>query len=61
MSIIVIEAIVDFLGGSVVTNPLANARDTGLIPDLGRPLEKEMAPAPIFLPGKSHGQRSMAG
>ena len=55
------EAIVDFLGGSVVTNPLANTRDTDLIPDLGRPLEKEMAPAPIFLPGKSHGQRSMAG
>ena len=55
------EAIVDFLGGSVVTNPLANARDTDLIPDLGRPLEKEMAPAPIFLPGKSHGQRSLTG
>ena len=32
ISIIVIEAIVDFLGGSVVKNPLANARDTGLIP-----------------------------
>ena len=37
ISIIVIEAIVDFLGGSVVKNPLANARDTGLIPGLGRP------------------------
>ena len=25
-----------FLGGSVVKNPPANARDTGLIPGLGR-------------------------
>ena len=26
----------DFLGGLVVKNPLANARDKGLTPDLGR-------------------------
>jgi len=25
------------------------------------PLEKEMATAPVTLPGKSHGQRSLAG
>ena len=25
------------------------------------PLEKEMVPTPIFLPGKSHGQTSLAG
>ena len=25
------------------------------------PLEKEMATTPVFLPGKSHGQRSLAG
>ena len=25
------------------------------------PLEKEMQPAPVFFPGKSHGQRSLAG
>ena len=24
-------------------------------------MEKEMAPAPVFLPGQSHGQRSLAG
>ena len=24
------------------------------------PLEKEMAPTPVFLPGKSHGLRSLA-
>ena len=25
------------------------------------PLDKEMATTPVFLPGKSHGQRSLAG
>ena len=25
------------------------------------PLEKEMATTPLFLPGKSHGQRSLVG
>ena len=25
------------------------------------PLEKEMQPIPVFLPGKSHGQRSLVG
>ena len=25
------------------------------------PLEKEMQPTPVVLPGKSHGQRSLAG
>ena len=25
------------------------------------PLDEEMAPTPVFLPGKSHGQRSLAG
>jgi len=25
------------------------------------PLEKEMEPTPVFLPGKSHRQRSLAG
>ena len=25
------------------------------------PLEKEMAPTPVFLPGESHGQRSLVG
>ena len=25
------------------------------------PLEKEMEPTPAFLPGKSHGQKSLAG
>ena len=25
------------------------------------PLEKDMKPTPVFLPGESHGQRSLAG
>ena len=25
------------------------------------PLEEEMAPTPVFLPGESHGRRSLAG
>ena len=50
--------------GAVVKNPPANVgdiRDSGSI--LGRevPLEEEMAIIPVFLPGKSHGQRSLAG
>ena len=32
-----------FPGGTVVKNPPANAGDVGLIPELGRSLEKEMA------------------
>ena len=27
----------------------------------GDPLEKEMAPPPVLLPGKFHGQRSLVG
>jgi len=50
----------------VVKNLLANARegdirDAGSIPDPEDPLEEEMAPTPVFLPGESHRQRSLAG
>ena len=44
-----------FLGGSVAKNPSANTRDAGdrgLIPGLGRPLEKEMAARSSILAGK---------
>ena len=37
----------------MVKNPPANPGDTGLIPDLGRPLEKEMAPHSNILAWKS--------
>ena len=45
----------------MVKNP---AKRETQIPSLGRedPLEKGMAtPTPVFLPGESHGQRSLAG
>ena len=49
----------------VVKNLPANAgdvRDAGLIPRLGRfPGERAWQPTPIFLPGESHGQRSLEG
>ena len=45
----------------MVKNPPADAGDTGSISGREDPLEKEMQPTPVFLPGKSHGQRSLAG
>ena len=42
-------------------NPPGNAVDVGLIPGLGRsPGEGNGNPFQLFLPGKSHGQRSLA-
>jgi len=39
-----------------------NAEDMDSFPGSGRPLgERKWQPIPVFLPGKSHGQRSMAG
>ena len=53
---------------SLAKNLPANARDTGLIPGSGRspgegkiPWSRKRQPSPVFLPGKSHGQRSLAG
>ena len=47
----------------VVKNPLANAGDIidrGSIP--GKiPRRRKWQPTPVFLPGKSHGQRSLMG
>ena len=49
----------------VVKNLLANARDVrdvGLIPGLGRfSWRRKWQPTSVFLPGESHGQRSLAG
>ena len=37
-------------------------RDKGSIPGLGRfPWRGAWQPTPVFLPGKSHGQRSLVG
>ena len=46
----------------MVKNPPANAGDLGSIPELGRaPGGGNGQPTPVLLPGKSHGQRSLAG
>ena len=54
-----------FPGSAAVENPPANVGDTGdvgLIPSLGKvPWRTKWQPTPVFLPGKSHGQRSLAG
>ena len=52
-------------GGSVLKKkkkPSVNAGDTGQIPGSRRsPWRRKWQPTPISLPGKSHGQRSLAG
>ena len=54
-----------FPDGAVVKNLPANsgdAGDAGLIPASGRsPWSRNWQPAPVFLPGKFHGQRSLVG
>ena len=48
-----------FPSGSDSKDSACNARDLSLIPGLGRfPWRREWLPTPVFLPGKSHGQRS---
>ena len=37
---------------------LGDVRDAGSIPGSGR---REWQPTPVFLPGESHGQRSLVG
>ena len=57
-----------FPGGSVIKNPPASAGDAGdmgSIPGLARSLGgghwSGLEPSPVFLSGKSHGQRSLTG
>ena len=51
-----------FPGGSVDKESACNAGDLGLIPGSGRsPWRRKWQPTPAFLPGKSHGQRSLVG
>ena len=49
----------------MVKNPPANAgdaRDVGSIPGWGRsPGRRAQQPTPVFMPGESHGQRSLVG
>jgi len=50
-----------FPHSSVGKESACSAGDLGLIPGLGRSPEKEIQPTTVFLPGKSHGQRSLVG
>ena len=52
----------DFPGGSDGKASVYNERDRGLIPRSGRsPGEGNGNPLQYYLPGKSHGQRSLVG
>ena len=45
-----------------IKNLPANAGDVGLIPGVRKiPWRKKWQPTAVFLPGKSHGQRSLVG
>jgi len=43
----------------VVKNPPANAEDMGSIPGQKDPWRRKWQPSPVFLPRKSHEQRSL--
>ena len=51
-----------FLVIQMIKNLPASAADVGLIPGGGKiPWRRKWQPTPVSLPGKSHGQRSLAG
>jgi len=52
-----------FPDGSAVKKFARNAADSGLIPGWVRKIlwRSKWQPTPVFLPEKSHGQRSLAG
>ena len=50
-----------FPGTSAVRNPPPNAGDAGSVPGWKDPWRRKWQPTPVFLPGESHGQRSLAG
>ena len=50
-----------FPSGSNGKESACNAGDLGLIPGLGRSLEKGWQPTPVFLPREFHGQTSLVG
>ena len=51
-----------FPGGSGVKNLPANAGNAGSVPGLEKtPWKRKWKPTPVFLSGKSYGQRSLVG
>ena len=51
----------DFTGGSLIKNLPANAGDVGSILGQDDPRSRKWQPNPVFSPGESHGQGSLAG
>ena len=52
----------DYPGGPVVETPHSQRGRPGFNPWVGKiPWRRAWQPTPVFLPGKSHGQRSLAG
>ena len=50
------------MDGTEIKNVSANTGDVGLIPTVRKtPWRRKWQPTPVFLPGKSHGQRSLVG
>ena len=47
--------------GSEGKESTCNPGDSGLIPGSEIPWRRKCQPTPVFLPGKSHGQRSLKG
>ena len=57
-----IVLLLGFLSVSVLKSLPANAGDSGSIPGVGKiPWRRKWQPTSVSLPGKSHGQRSLAG
>ena len=57
-----IVLLLGFPGGTDGKESACQAGDLGSIPGLGRfPWRREWLPTPVFLPGESHGQRSLVG
>ena len=57
-----LKSYIDFSGSSVIKNLPAHAGNVGSIPGSRRsPGEGKWQPTAVFLPGKSHGQRSLMG
>ena len=50
-----------FKGAQELPANAGEVRDAGLIPGSGRSWRKAWQPTPVFLPGESHGERSLAG
>ena len=58
--LVLIVVLKGFPGDSVVKNPPANTGDVGLT-SREIPWRRKWQPIPVFLPGKSHGHRSLVG